>query len=129
MVFHHIGIACRDIDREQRAWTPVGYVSEGDAFADPAQGVRGRFLIGPGPRLELLEPLAGDTTLAPWLGAGSRMYHHAYEVPDLDAAVAGMCDEGARVAREPLPAVAFGGRHVCFLALRSMILVELIGST
>ena len=46
------------------------------------------FVEGLGPRLELLAPLEGSTVLDPWLRGGSRMYHLAYEVADLDAAVA-----------------------------------------
>jgi hypothetical protein len=33
---------------------------------------------------------------------------------------------GARIARPPLPAVAFGGRSVVFAMLPTMLLIELI---
>ena len=66
----------------------LGYRAEADDFADPVQGIRGRFLIGPGPRLELLAPLPGRDVLDPWLKAGVKLYHLAYEVTEMDAAIA-----------------------------------------
>ena len=125
MRFHHAGVACRNLDREQRVWEAVGYRPEGPDFTDPLQGVRGRFLVGDGPRLELLEPLPGADTLDPWIKGGSRMYHQAYETADLQAGIEQL---GGRVVRPPTPAVAFGGREVCFVAMPSLMLIELIQS-
>jgi methylmalonyl-CoA/ethylmalonyl-CoA epimerase len=33
--FHHLGVACRDLDLEERAWTPMGYQRERADFRDP----------------------------------------------------------------------------------------------
>lgn len=127
--FHHLGVACRHIDAEARSVALLGYrpeAGEHGEFEDPLQGVRGRFMVGPGPRLELLEPLAGSTVLDLWLKAGVRIYHQAYEVADLDAEAARLTGAGARMMSPPQPAVAFSGRRVCFVMLRTMLLVELI---
>jgi len=123
---HHLGVACRSIDAETGLLEVLGYVREGEDFEDPNQGIRGRFLAGAGVRLELLEELGDSGVLRPWLAGRIKIYHHAYETPDLDASLARLLEAGARVARPPLPAVAFGGRRVAFVMLPNMMLVELI---
>lgn len=126
--FHHFGIACGDLERETRAYALLGYHPEGQDFEDPAQGVRGRFLVGGGPRLECLVPLPGSVVLEPWLAAGSRIYHQAFVTADLDASQRALCSGGGRTVVAPVPATAFGGRRICFVMLRTMSLVELIQS-
>jgi methylmalonyl-CoA/ethylmalonyl-CoA epimerase len=56
------------------------------------------------------------------------MYHQAYEVDDLPAAVSRFRDAGAKLTVGPTPAVAFGGRDVAFLTLRNLLLVEFIAA-
>ncbi|MFQ5644464.1 MAG: VOC family protein [Thiogranum sp.] len=126
MEFHHIGIACTDIEKETRYHALLGYSAESSDFIDQAQGVRGRFLTGGGPRLELLSPLDGSNTLAPWIEAGTRMYHQAYTTCDIDRKVEELQSQRARLMVAPIPAVAFGGRRICFLMLPTMSLIELI---
>lgn len=125
--FHHIGVATESIARDEAIYAQLGYRREDKEFVDPAQGVRGLFLIGPGPRLELLEPHEGSTTLDPWLQAGSRLYHQAYEVDDLDGSLDLARKElRAHVLRPPMPSPAFEGRSVSFLMLRNRAVIELI---
>jgi len=124
--FHHVGVACRDLDSETRRFAALGYHQEGVDFTDPIQGVSGRFLIGGGPRLELLVPLSTEGCLAPWLKTGAKLYHLAYLVPDLDGEVTRLRGQGAKTVVSPVPAVAFAGRRITFLMLPNMMLVELI---
>lgn len=124
--FHHLGVATQGIARESAPWRALGYVEEGPVFEDPVQGVAGQFFAGAGPRIELLENLPGSSTLTPWLDAGIKVYHSAYEVHDLAAALERARAERARLIVAPVPAVAFGGRRICFLALRGGWIVELI---
>lgn len=127
--FHHIGVACRDLDREQAGYALLGYRPESDDFEDPTQGIRGRFLVAEGqPRVELLVNLEGSTTLDPWLKGPARTYQQAYESDTFDESVAQFQSAGARVVSPPVPAVAFGGRRICFVMLRTMTLVEIIES-
>jgi methylmalonyl-CoA/ethylmalonyl-CoA epimerase len=126
--FHHFGVACRDLDRESRSYSMLGYVAEGEDFEDPGQGVRGRFLVGGGPRLELLVSLPGRDVLEPWLASGHRIYHQAFTTRDLEAAHRALRDAGGRTVVAPVPAAAFEGRRICFVMLRTMSLVELIES-
>ncbi|WP_432515188.1 VOC family protein [Kineococcus sp. SYSU DK001] len=127
LTFHHIGVACRDLDREQAGYALLGYVPEGPDFEDPLQGVRGRFLVAEGqPRVELLVNSEGSATLDPWLKGPARVYQQAYTTPAFDETVARFQAAGARVVSPPVPAVAFDGRRICFVMLRTMTLVEVI---
>jgi methylmalonyl-CoA/ethylmalonyl-CoA epimerase len=124
--FHHIGYASPAIERDAAMFELLGYAPEGAAVEDPVQGVRIVFMTGPGPRIELLQNLPGRDTLTPWLDRGLRMYHLAWRVADLDAALAAALRAGGRATAEPAPAVAFGGCRIVFVMLRQGLLVELI---
>lgn len=124
--FHHLGYASACLAKERDFFTLLGYVQEGEAFVDPVQGISGCFLTGPGPRIELLENLPGSRTLTPWLEAGIKLYHFAYLVADLDAALAWSSQQRSRVIVSPVPAVAFGGRRISFIMFRNRLLVEFI---
>ena len=124
--FHHLGIAARRISREQPDWEMLGYRQEGNRFSDPIQQVAGVFLAGPGPRLELLEPLPGSTVLDGWIDRGVKIYHQAFEVASLEDSLVDMMSRRAKVIVEPVPAVAFGGRRISFVMLQTMHMIELI---
>lgn len=126
--FHHLGYACASIAAERSVFELLGYQLEGSPFADPVQGVTGCFMVGSGPRIELLENLPGSHTLTPWLETGAKLYHMAYEVEGpLEDALPWIQRERARVLAPPTPAVAFAGRKVCFVMFRRGLLLELIG--
>jgi methylmalonyl-CoA/ethylmalonyl-CoA epimerase len=125
--FHHVGVACADIAAEEARFALLGYRHEIGPFTDARQGVRGKFIVGHGPRLELLEPLSPDSsTLAPWLDRDHKLYHLAYETGDLVAAIAYLRKESAKLMMDPTPAVAFDGREIAFVMLPNRMLVELI---
>lgn len=127
--FHHIGIACRSLEREAAGYEALGYVREGDEFDDPGNGMRGVFLAGPGPRIELVENGPDSHVINPWLRRGSAMYHVAFEVDDIARAVEEQTQARAKVVVAPRPARAFGGRRIAFVMLRNRLLVELIAHT
>ena len=124
--FHHIGVACTNLDSEARRFALLGYSPESPDFTDPVQGVTGRFLIGGGPRMELLMSLPGEGILTPWLKSGVKLYHLAYECSDITAAIDHYRKEGAKLMVPPVPAIAFSGRLIAFLMLPNMLLIELI---
>ncbi|WP_323016311.1 VOC family protein [Castellaniella sp.] len=126
--FHHIGIACKDLDREQRVWEQLGYVQESPAFEDLIQQVKGRFLVGLGPRLELLAPLAVGSPVDGVLKRRTKMYHQAFTAPEFDSVLAALEGIGARRTADPAPAVAFGGRRIVFLFLPNGNLIEIVES-
>jgi methylmalonyl-CoA/ethylmalonyl-CoA epimerase len=125
-IFHHIGYATASLVREREFFKCLGYQQEGLDFKDPEQGIRGCFLQGPGPRLELLENLPGADTLTPWLNTGIKMYHFAYQVEDLDMAIFWARSQRGKMTVAPVPAVAFEERRICFFAFRQGPMLEFI---
>ena len=125
--FHHIGVACRNLDVEARPYHLLGYAQAGEDFVDPIQGITGRFLEGPGPRLELVTP-TGDAegVLSGMLERGTKMYHLAFLARSFDEALNEALKARGKLVGSPVPAVAFGGRRICFLFLPNLMLVELI---
>jgi methylmalonyl-CoA/ethylmalonyl-CoA epimerase len=127
LVFHHVGVISSNPARETAQLALLGYHPEGEEFVDPIQGVRGLFLAGQSPRLELLTPLATKGVLEPWIKSKTKLYHLAYQIPDLSQALRELRQSRAKVVVDPVPAVAFGGRKIAFVMLPNMLLVELIG--
>jgi len=126
LTFHHTGVVCDALATDEPAFLAMGFAPEGPPFEDAVQGIRGRFLVGGGTRIELLEDLPGSTTLAPWRKARVRFYHQGYLTADMDAALDRLRAVRGIVIRPPLPAVAFGGRRVAFVMLPGMLCIELI---
>ena len=127
--FHHIGYATASIQKERDFFTLLGYSQEGEIFVDKAQGIKGCFVCGPGPRIELLENISDAETLTPWLKLGVKMYHLAYLVNDLDVALSWARSQRAKVTVMPVAAVAFGGRRVCFVMFRNGLMLEFVEKT
>lgn len=123
--FHHVGYACADLASESSRLAVLGYEIEGDDFTDQTQGVKGRFLIGGGPRLELLSNLPDSDTLQGLLKNGTKMYHLGYWASDLERDVENLRSRQAKVIVPPVKSRYFETR-ICFLALRNGLVVELI---
>ena len=123
--FHHLGVACERIADDAVTWAAFGYLPEGEAFIDEAQGIRGLFMTGGGPRIELLEATPGSDTLAPWLKRRVKLYHVGYLVPSLGRAIDALAARGAVVAREPLLSAYFQA-PIAFLMMPNLALIELI---
>lgn len=124
--FHHLGVACLDLDKEAKPWIAVGYRPEGPDFEDPTQQVRGRFLAGVEPRLELLIATTPTSPVTGALARGAKFYHQAYTTPRFEETIAGLRGLGCKLVVGPVPAVAFGGRRIAFLMTANVSLIELI---
>lgn len=126
--FHHIGVACRNMEKEAEALKLLGYEMEGETFTDPLQKIHGCFMAGIGPRVELLAPLDETSPIISWLNKDIKMYHQAFEVDSMERALTRLTGQRAVVVSRPKPAIAFEGRKVAFLMLPNRLLVELIES-
>ena len=124
--FHHIGVACRNLDLEANRLADLGYRLEGSDFSDEVQGVTRRFLVGGGPRLELLVSNPSRSILEPWLRTGAKFYHLAYETTAFADELRRLRVGGAKTVVSPVASIAFAGRKIAFLLLPTMVLVELI---
>ncbi|EHC5633084.1 GNAT family N-acetyltransferase [Campylobacter coli] len=124
--FHHIGIACDNIEKEFFSYKFLGYFKEDCAFIDTNQGVRGQFIVAANqPRLELLENLPNSDTLNHWLASSIKMYHFGYIVEDIEKAQKIFKQLGAKLI-SPLKYSIYFKKRICFLVLKNSFIVELI---
>lgn len=98
---NHIGIAVQSID----ATLPFYRDQLGMEFLGceevPEQKVKVAMLAIGESKIELLEPTSNDSPVAKFLEkSGQGIHHVAYEVADLEAALAKMVREGARLIDE-----------------------------
>ena len=129
LTFHHIGIACRDIDKTKAFYLQQGYTAT-PTVDDPLQHVRISFLNKEGaPRLELLEPLDEKSPVARTLAtAGVTPYHMCYEVRDLESAIAELRTQRFLLVNGPVPACALENRRIAFMFQKNTGLIELVES-
>ena len=127
LVFHHIGIACRDIDKTREFYLGLGYTAS-PVVDDPLQHVRICFLDKEGaPRLELLQPLDDQSPVESTLAtAGVTPYHFCYEVRNIDEAIAALRTKRFLLVSGPVPACALGDRRIAFLYNKNNGLIELV---
>ncbi len=124
--FHHIGVACDDIEKEFFSYKFLGYFKEDCAFIDTNQGIRGQFIIAANqPRLELLENLPNSNILSHWLCNGVKMYHFGYIVEDIEKAQKIVKQLGAKLI-SPLKYSMYFRKRICFLVLKNSFIIELI---
>ena len=125
--FHHIGIACRNIERTRAFYLDMGYQASA-VTDDPIQHVRVCFLDMEGaPRLELLEPLDEQSPVARTLDTvGVTPYHLCYEVDDMAMAITSLRRQRFLLVSGPVPACAIDGRRVAFLFKKDNGLIELV---
>jgi methylmalonyl-CoA/ethylmalonyl-CoA epimerase len=127
--FHHVGLACRSIAEEAPAISRLGYRSEGPPIEDPVQKVRVQFFSGAGPRIELIEPAAADSPVSGILKRGTKFYHLAYEVEDIDRAVSELEAASFRPLGAAAPAQAFDMRRIIFMMSATGTMIELIAKS
>jgi methylmalonyl-CoA/ethylmalonyl-CoA epimerase len=124
--FHHVGVACRNIATELSELALIGYHLEGAQVHDPIQQVLIQFVTGGGPRLELIQPVSAQSPVNGILKRGSKFYHLAYEVDQLETAIDQFKSKKFLPVAPPAPAVAFEMRRIVFLASETFTLIELI---
>jgi len=127
--FHHIGIAVKNISETAALYINAGYENTETVF-DPVQNVHICFLSKSGmPTLELLAPNDEKSPVYTTLQKnGVTPYHFCYEVDDIEETVCKLRKMRYVVISKPIPAVAMGGRRVCFLFNKKIGLIELVES-
>src|SRR5919206_116493 len=102
---HHLGVAVEDLDEALETYRRLFGARLEHRRTVPEQGVEAAaVLVGDG-RVELLASLADDTPVGRFLAKrGPGMHHVAYEVGDIDVAIADLAGAGAElVDPEPRP--------------------------
>lgn len=120
---HHIGFACADIESGlrfiERVYSVTG-ISE--CVFDPSQ--QATLCLVETRNGQAIELVAGPV-VAGLVERGVTLYHLAYSVEDIHAAIRTLSSAGARQVRKVLPAKLFNGAQVCFLQT-PLGLVELV---
>lgn len=125
--FHHIGIACRDIEKTKGLYLAMGY-KEAPVIDDPVQHVSVCFLEKDGePRIELLSSLDDNSPLSRILASvGVTPYHMCYEVNDMEEAIAALRARRFMLVSGPVAACAMENRLIAFLFNKNNGLIELV---
>lgn len=129
MTFHHIGIACYDIEESSQFYLSQGY-TKSETVYDPIQNVYICFcenLMGGGTCVELISPKDDTSPVCKNLQRnGVSLYHIFYETENLEESISELKKQKFIMVSKPSPAVAFGGKRVCFLFSKTVGLVELV---
>jgi len=112
---NHIGIAVKNIETSVPFYRDaLGMALEGTEEV-VEQKVRVAFLAVGESRIELLEPTSPDSPVAKFLEKNGEGIHHiAYEVADLEAALAALKADGVRLIDES-PRNGAHGTRIAFL--------------
>lgn len=123
----HIGYAVKRMERAVATMKKLGY-KFGENIEDLDRKVNILFGEKDGYRVELVSPKEKGSPVDPVLSnVGPTPYHICYVSNDFDKDVQKMTEKGEyRIAVEPAPAVAFGGRRVVFLYSLALGLLELV---
>ncbi len=127
---HHVGFVVDSIDSvAERFAKSLGAEWDGKITFDPLQGVKVSFIWGSDPAatsIELVEPAATDSPVSRFLERGGGLHHLCYEVENLEEELNYSRSVGGVVVRQPLPAVAFGGRRIAWVITRDKLAVEFL---
>ncbi len=123
----HLGIAVADLEAARLGYVEkLGFV-ELERESLPEQGVEVIMLDGGNCRIELLAPLGESSPIAKFLDKrGAGLQQAAFEVADMDAALAVLAEQG--LAPLAPPSIGAGGLRICFLHPRDThgVLFELV---
>jgi len=128
MKINHLGIATKDISEALKFWENALGLENVHTETVEDQKVRVAMLPLGESRIELLEPTSEDSPITKFLEKrGGGIHHIAVEVADIDAALAKLKAEGARLIDEK-PRIGAEGCLVAFVHPSSAngVLLELV---
>ncbi len=126
---HHVGYATRDIDAIAPTYVArFGYELSTDVIHDPLQTALVQFLKLPNEQsyLEFVAPDGPESKLAAVVKRGGGLNHLCYTSGPLEDAIAELEAGEMKLISDPKPAVAFGGRRICWLIGTDLLPIELV---
>ena len=123
MIFHHVGIACKDILKELEAIKKIHEIDEiSEIVYDALQEVNLCMVtLHDGFKMELVS----GKTVEKLVQKGTTNYHLCYESTNIDEDIKTLLSKGALLVSPQKPAILFKGKVVAFL-LVSYGLIELV---
>ena len=114
---NHVALVVPDLAAAAEGWRARLGAHVSDPQPMPEHGVTAVFIDTGNSKVELLEPLGGDSPVASFLerSPGGGMHHLCFEVDDILAARDRLVAEGARVLGDGEPKAGAHGRPVLFL--------------
>ena len=128
-IFHHIGIAVRDLETALPAYKNLfGYSLVSGPFDDPVQNVSVCFLSrdAEDTTIELVAPLGPNSPIDRILKKGIGTYHICYQVSDIRTAIEHLIVQGSFLLSGPVSAIGFNMREIAWLMTEANLLVELV---
>jgi methylmalonyl-CoA/ethylmalonyl-CoA epimerase len=126
--FHHVGYVVKSIAEIGEEFArSLGTEWSREIIHDPLQEARVTFMLWgnpQGPSFELVEPAGDKSPLHRFLAKGGGLHHVCYEVDSLETQLQQSRNAGCLVVKQPLPAVAFGGRKIAWVYTPQKLLVE-----
>jgi methylmalonyl-CoA/ethylmalonyl-CoA epimerase len=127
---HHVGFVVNSIAAiGERFAKSIGGIWNGKIIHDPLQAAKVSFIDGPNPfcaTVELVEPAGANSPVERFLQRGGGLHHLCYEVAQLEEQLKLSRSMGAMIVRQPLPAVAFGGRRIAWVFTKEKLLLEFL---
>ena len=114
---NHVAIAVPDLEKGAKIYASVLGAKVSTPLAQPAHGVRVVFVELPNTKIELMEPLGGNSPIKAFLekNPSGGMHHVCYEVADIVVARDKLVKGGARVLGDGNPKIGAHGKPVLFL--------------
>lgn len=127
LMYHHIGIACNDMDATARQYEGIGY-RRGPKIVDKLQNIEICFLEHDTmPRMELLCAVNENSPIVQILKKnGTSPYHICYTVENIDDAIKKLKKQRFIVVSKSKPACALDNHNVAFLYHQDVGLIELL---
>jgi len=123
----HIGIAVKDSDKAAALMGRIFGAKVLETIVSEERGLKLTFLDVSGTKVELLEPLANEGTVAKFLETKGEGFHHiAFKVSDIQKVLSLLRQAGVKLV-EPAPQKGAHGNLMAFIHPSSVcgILVEL----
>jgi methylmalonyl-CoA/ethylmalonyl-CoA epimerase len=123
MKFHHVGIACKNIEEETQHVSAIhGIIKKSPVVFDKEQNAELILLtLADGTHLELISGKQVET----FLKKNITYYHLCFEVDDIHSEIERLLKENAIMISAPKPAPLFDNREVAFLHV-SYGIIELL---
>jgi|SRR5215467_8399816 len=108
----HLGIAVKSLAAAKQIYETLGLKVSPEQTLEHEK-VRLVMVPVGDTRIELLEPTSGDSTIAKFIAKrGEGLHHLALRVPDLEAAIEKLKDNGDRLVSDQIGTGAGGHRYV-----------------